>query len=275
MGHRRSAFDDLLQFSSRLPVRTSVILAVVSFLFLAIVAMALSAPATTGSIGGFFAHQLLGTVAKFLQFIIPAALLIGAASSALRRYQGQSLLRQAAAGSHAAIADMSWGKFERLVGEAFRLKGYDIVETGGQRNDGGYDLVLSKEGGRVLVQCKHWKAQTVGVTVVRELNGVIAAQGATGGYVVTSGRFTSEARRFAHGCGIELLDGDGLNSLIRKVDPNKLQHLDRAVHQSLPSACPDCGSVMKRRVAGRGPKIGQPFWGCSRYPSCRARVPIV
>jgi ssDNA-binding Zn-finger/Zn-ribbon topoisomerase 1 len=32
--------------------------------------------------------------------------------------------------------------------------------------------------------------------------------------------------------------------------------------------------VMKRRVAGRGAKAGQPFWGCSRYPSCRAIVPI-
>lgn len=33
--------------------------------------------------------------------------------------------------------------------------------------------------------------------VVRELNGVIAAQGAHGGFVVTSGQFTREAREFA------------------------------------------------------------------------------
>jgi restriction system protein len=274
LGHRRSAFDDLLEFSSRLPVRTSVILAVVTFLVLHVVAMVLSAPATSGAFGGLVAHQLLETIAEFLQYIIPAGFLIGAVGSALTRSQGRSLFRLAASGARAAIADMSWSKFERLVGEAFRLKGYDVVETGGQGSDGGYDLVLSKDDGRVLVQCKHWKVQTVGVTVVRELNGVIAAQGATGGYVVTSGRFTPEARRFARDCGVELLDGDGLNSLIQKVDRSRLAEPDRATYQASPITCPDCVAAMKHRVAGRGAKIGQPFWGCSRFPSCRAIVPI-
>jgi ssDNA-binding Zn-finger/Zn-ribbon topoisomerase 1 len=33
-------------------------------------------------------------------------------------------------------------------------------------------------------------------------------------------------------------------------------------------ACPDCGATMVRRVAGRGVRVGKPFWGCSRYPTC-------
>jgi DNA-binding helix-hairpin-helix protein with protein kinase domain len=33
--------------------------------------------------------------------------------------------------------------------------------------------------------------------------------------------------------------------------------------------CPKCGSKMVRRVAGRGPNAGKPFWGCSRFPVCR------
>jgi restriction system protein len=44
-----------------------------------------------------------------------------------------------------------------------------------------------------LVQCKQWKAFKVGVQVVRELYGLMAAHGAAGGFVVTSGRFTDEA----------------------------------------------------------------------------------
>lgn len=33
--------------------------------------------------------------------------------------------------------------------------------------------------------------------------------------------------------------------------------------------CPACGGPMKLRTAGRGPRAGQKFWGCSAYPACR------
>jgi len=33
--------------------------------------------------------------------------------------------------------------------------------------------------------------------------------------------------------------------------------------------CPACGKPMRRRTAGKGPRAGQPFWGCSGYPDCR------
>jgi len=32
--------------------------------------------------------------------------------------------------------------------------------------------------------------------------------------------------------------------------------------------CPRCGKSMVRRTARRGPRAGQPFWGCSAYPDC-------
>lgn len=34
-------------------------------------------------------------------------------------------------------------------------------------------------------------------------------------------------------------------------------------------ACPACGKPMRRRTAGKGPRVGQTFWGCSGYPDCR------
>ena len=61
------------------------------------------------------------------------------------------------------------------------------------------------------------------MTVVRELNGVMAAVDANGGYVVTGGKFTREAREFAKGTKIELMDGDALEQLIG------------CVHSSVPS----------------------------------------
>lgn len=33
--------------------------------------------------------------------------------------------------------------------------------------------------------------------------------------------------------------------------------------------CPLCGKPMRRRTARKGPRAGQPFWGCSGYPECK------
>src|SRR5437773_2192072 len=79
-----------------------------------------------------------------------------------------------------------WPPLAKLVSEAWRLPGYSVTETSGGRADGGVDLVLAKGGEKFLVQCKQWKAFKVGVDVVRELYGVMAARGATGGFVVPS-----------------------------------------------------------------------------------------
>jgi restriction system protein len=106
--------------------------------------------------------------------------------------------------------------FERLVSEAYRLQGYAVTEVGGGGADGGVDLVLSKGGEKFLVQCKQWKAFKVGVDVVRELYGVMAARGATGGFVVTSGRFTDDATAFASGRNVKLVDGPKLRGLVQQ-----------------------------------------------------------
>lgn len=38
--------------------------------------------------------------------------------------------------------------------------------------------------------------------------------------------------------------------------------------------CPACKSVMvERKVHKPGPRYGQPFWGCSDFPVCKATMP--
>jgi four helix bundle suffix protein len=39
-------------------------------------------------------------------------------------------------------------------------------------------------------------------------------------------------------------------------------------------ACPGCGQPMVQRIARKGPKANQPFWGCSGYPDCKATLAI-
>ena len=98
------------------------------------------------------------------------------------------------------------------MAQFFRRQGFSATEhiLGGA--DGGVDVMLTRGSERFLVQCKHWSTRAVGPSVVRELNGVIAARGAAGGFVVTSGSFTAAARAFAAEAGIQLVDGIALRS---------------------------------------------------------------
>jgi HJR/Mrr/RecB family endonuclease len=61
-------------------------------------------------------------------------------------------------------------EFESYIGELFREQGYFVMETD-EGPDNGVDLVLKKDGEKTYVQCKHWKANSVGVEKVRELLG--------------------------------------------------------------------------------------------------------
>lgn len=80
------------------------------------------------------------------QYLVPGLCLVGALISAFRRCQRKGLAdKVAAAGGADVLEGMKWREFEVLVGEAFRLKGYRIEETGGRGADGGIDLVCARE----------------------------------------------------------------------------------------------------------------------------------
>jgi restriction system protein len=91
-----------------------------------------------------------------------------------------------------------------------------VLENPGEGADGGVDLRLRKDGKKVYVQCKHWK-RDVGVKVVRELYGVIKAQNAAKGIIVTSGSFSADAMSFAKGKEIGLVDCKQLLALVAGV----------------------------------------------------------
>lgn len=163
------------------------------------------------------------------------------------------------------IRSVSWQEFEELVGEAYRRKGYRVKESGGGGADGGVDLVLKKNGETLLVQCKHWRQDKVGVKVVRELYGVVTAENATGGIVISSGAFTQETTDFARGKPLELIGGTELVKMVGDLRKARtpVSHQPRAIQ------CPLCGNEMVLRTAKKGPNAGEKFWGCSTYPKCR------
>ncbi len=261
----QSPAEDLLDLIAMLPWWVGVALAFVSYLWLHSIAVApVPTPGGVEKIGDVVAGQLTRSLAMVGQYFLPFICLGGAIVSAFGRARRRRLHNDVAQNPAAdALDGMSWSDFELLVGEAFRRQGYAVTETGGGGADGGVDLNLSKGGERFFVQCKQWKAFKVGVTTVRELYGVMAARGAAGGYVVTSGQFTADAKEFAAGRNITLIDGPALRALIGGIQPAP------AAKQFEVPVCPQCGSGMVRRTAKRGANAGNDFWGCSKYPACR------
>lgn len=173
-----------------------------------------------------------------------------------------------------SLRGLGWKEFEWLVGEAYRRQGYVIDESLGGGPDGGVDVALRRNGETTLVQCKQWRAKSVGVPVVRELFGVMTAEKAQHAVVITSGDFTREASAFAEGKPITLVDGPHLLELVRAVQRRPSTETEMLVEQrssSIPT-CPRCGNPMVLRTAKRGAKAGKSFWGCSTYPACTGTV---
>lgn len=288
---KTSAADDIMDLVAMLPWWAGVALAVLSYLVLSsLAARPVHITATSGPGSGLVTSVFFKSLATAGQYVLPILCLAGAGLSAFRRRQREQLWASA---SHSAGADavdgMRWQEFEMLVGEAFRRQGYHVLESGGGGADGGVDLVLSRpaQNGteKTLVQCKHWRAYKVGVDVIRELYGVMAARGAAAGIVVTSGQFTAEALAFAQGRNVRLIDGPALEGLIRQartetqrrptqnVQPVSRSAAEVASPDLDPSvtapACPACGKTMVQRTAKRGAQAGSRFWGCTGYPACR------
>jgi restriction system protein len=99
--------------------------------------------------------------------------------------------------------------FERWVGTLFERQGYQVRQTGthGTGGDHGVDLVVARPGERAVVQCKHYGEWKVGEPTLHALYGVMHAAGVDKAYLVTSGRVTGPAWRWARGKPIEIWDG--------------------------------------------------------------------
>jgi len=267
--------EDLLELGAALPLWLSLVLAAVAYGILRSYALAVVPPVTVpGQLGEMVVQQMVKTLAAVGQYLVPLLLLIGALISVLGRRKRQHLVVEVACdASGNALRTLTWREFELLVGEAFRMRGYAVTETGGGGADGGIDLRLEKNRESFLVQCKQWRAYKVSVNVVRKLYGVMAAEGAAGGFVVSSGVFTAEACTFAQGRNIELIDGAALQRMIDSARPSlarKLAAVPGAVRSPVVEpTCPRCGSPMIKRVARKGANAGKSFWGCRSYPQCK------
>jgi restriction system protein len=272
------SFNRIVDFAkvlSRVPPWFTLPLAGAAYFFLHRLAVTPGTGQVVGAeaAGDAAAFAIARALSVVFQFLVPLCLAMSAAlwlKGFLQRRQMKRLADAAADGDD--LAGLSWEQFEQVCAQGFASMGFDAQLTAAAA-DGGYDIVLKSTAGTFLVQAKHWRERSVGVDIVRALYGVVQAEGAAGGYVVTSGLFTHAAAEFAAGKPIWLYTGKRLRELLiagRSASAPGHLDLDR-LKLPMPAdavTCPLCDNRMVLREAKRGQHSGKRFYGCSQFPAC-------
>ena len=257
--------DDLVRALTLLPWWVNLLLASLAYLLVSGVVPAF--------LGDHPFAPAFAPVFGFLGVVVAGLFVLGAGLSFFAANRKRRLLDRQTGLDF--ILALSWREFEELVAEAYRRHGYRVVENAHPGPDGGVDIRLRKDGALHLVQCKNWRRRRIGVRVVREIYGVLAAENARQAVVVCSGDFTGDARRFAAGKPIRLVDDDALLTLVRgvrRVDGSVRRSPDPALLDrpaDSQTVCPRCGGRLVERTAKRGEHAGRRFLGCETFPRCR------
>jgi restriction system protein len=167
------------------------------------------------------------------------------------------------------LKKLEWRRFEELCAAYFGALGF-AARTTRVAADGGADIDLYATGAErlsIVVQCKAWSTQSVGIQLVRKLRDAMAAESAAEGVFVASGKFTREARDFAAKENISLIDGADFVGKIAALAPEQAAALltGATLGDYLTPTCPTCAIKMISRTNEGGRK----YWGCSNYPRCK------
>jgi hypothetical protein len=107
-------------------------------------------------------------------------------------------------------------RFELELAAVLRRLGYHVIWTG-RAGDGGVDLVPSRAGRDVIVQCKAHK-NPIGPGPIRDLYGTMIHRNAKEAWLVTATGFSQAAQDFANGKRIRLLRVSELLKAERPLD---------------------------------------------------------
>ena len=115
---------------------------------------------------------------------------------------------------------LSGFEFENLCRVLLERFGFQAEKTK-QSGDGGIDILAHYNqplfNGKYIIQCKRYTGG-VGEPVVRDLYGVVMAERANKGILITTGHFTVSAVKFAADKNLELIDGEQLGELLYQAD---------------------------------------------------------
>jgi restriction system protein len=112
----------------------------------------------------------------------------------------------------ANLMDLTPKEFEHFIQNLFNQLGFDTKQFRAS-GDGGIDCIAYDptpiRGGKYVIQVKHYK-DTVQPSAVRDLFGVVHAEGATKGILITTSGFGPSSYEFANGKPLQLYDGTRL-----------------------------------------------------------------
>ncbi|RLE44695.1 hypothetical protein DRJ25_06470 [Candidatus Woesearchaeota archaeon] len=133
------------------------------------------------------------------------------------------------------LLDLSPRQFEQLTERLYNGMDYDTYLTPPSR-DGGRDVIAKINDGAkhefLLIECKRY-ADMVDVGIIREFYGVLVSEKANRGVLVTSGRFSPDARKFAKNNSMQLINGEQFVLLLNEhLGNNWPQKLDRILAES-------------------------------------------
>lgn len=142
-------------------------------------------------------------------WLIPACvfLLIGIAGTAY--LYAVRVPREETAAGIAALADMRWRDFIRLVLEALQQRGFSRVFDADTVGDEA-DIELQRDDQPWLLSCKHGVSFVLDGNHVAALVHAMRMRGAAGGVLVTPGRVAPGTEALATPQRVELLDGPRL-----------------------------------------------------------------
>lgn len=106
------------------------------------------------------------------------------------------------------VDSMNGDVFEKYLGTLLKAKGYqaEVTQTSG---DYGADLVLRKDGQKIVVQAKRYK-KSVGVRAIQEIVSAKNYYKADACWVVTNNYFTEPAKKLAQVNDVRLINRDEL-----------------------------------------------------------------
>ena len=175
-----------------------------------------------------------------------------------------------------AVHGLSVEEFELLVAVIYQRQGYRVSMTAGLSGGRGGDFVLARKAERILVQCKKQSQDhRIPVERVRELQEAMLAANITRGMYVASCGLSWDARNFAKGNGITVINARTLDALITAARDRPKEDLLAVAEwapklmskvQLMPPTCPACEAAMDQINASTGA-----VWVCSQRPDCRGR----
>lgn len=176
----------------------------------------------------------------------------------------------------AFLKELEWKLFEDVCMEYLKLKNCDASVTS-IGADGGMDMKVSDNNGNVIAiaQCKAWN-KPIGVSLVRELYGVMAAERVKHGIFLTTSDFSNDAKEFAKGKALMLIDGEEFVSVINRLEDEDNKKINKLVYQGdhKTPTCVNCNIKLIKRSTKKGPNAGRGFWGCINYPKCKITMNI-